>query len=475
MHDSEDVIHPLSLKVYNYMIPRKDMVQLPVFPLTVNLFNFVHWIYNDEFIENHLNYMLIREVIGGHVPSAGVGTALSRNAIMTLNQNNNGIFPVSTHTEDYSLSLQIHRLNLNAIFMTQTIEKIVLKKKFIFFGKQVYRTVREHVVTRSLFPTTYWAAVRQRSRWTYGISLQEWQHSHWKGKSVTKLTFFRDRKGLISNFIAGYGYLVFLYWAIIWALHFQYPTLRCLNFFTEKNYWVSSLLFLTVIFMLNRILQRAIATSRIYWILPGLLSIPRAVVGNIINLHSTYYSLKMFFGGVIKKKATAWNKTKNVFPTNEQLGYQRHRLGDWLVHKGTLSIENLKQALKIQQRTHEKIGVILLKNRWITKNDFIHTLTEHGLTHEINWLDHRILMPDEISHLSRQDYLSLIQAQILPISSTPYSMHFVVHSSLPAEIKFALRKKYYPLKIYFSTVDSHIIRVLGYRFYLWIQENQRRF
>src|SRR5206468_12349864 len=45
MQDSEDIIHPLSFKLYNFLIPKKDMVQIPVFPLEVSLWHFTHWVY----------------------------------------------------------------------------------------------------------------------------------------------------------------------------------------------------------------------------------------------------------------------------------------------------------------------------------------------------------------------------------------------------------------------------------------------
>jgi adsorption protein B len=35
IHDSEDVIHPYSLLVYNYLIPRKEMLQIPVSPMAL--------------------------------------------------------------------------------------------------------------------------------------------------------------------------------------------------------------------------------------------------------------------------------------------------------------------------------------------------------------------------------------------------------------------------------------------------------
>ena len=46
MQDSEDIIHPLSLKLFNYLIPPKAMVQIPVFPIEseTNFKNFFKYI-----------------------------------------------------------------------------------------------------------------------------------------------------------------------------------------------------------------------------------------------------------------------------------------------------------------------------------------------------------------------------------------------------------------------------------------------
>ena len=43
MHDSEDIIHPMSLKIINYFVPDYDMVQLPVFPLEVPHHEVIEW------------------------------------------------------------------------------------------------------------------------------------------------------------------------------------------------------------------------------------------------------------------------------------------------------------------------------------------------------------------------------------------------------------------------------------------------
>src|SRR5581483_9135422 len=61
LHDVEDVIHPLSFAIYNWLLPAKDMIQVPVLPLERPWYKFVAWTYADEFCEHHLKDMVVRE------------------------------------------------------------------------------------------------------------------------------------------------------------------------------------------------------------------------------------------------------------------------------------------------------------------------------------------------------------------------------------------------------------------------------
>ena len=76
MEDSEDIIHPLTLNLFNYLIPRKDMVQLTVLPLPAKWYRFTEGHYADEFSENHYKNLVVREFLSGSVPSAGGGLRL---------------------------------------------------------------------------------------------------------------------------------------------------------------------------------------------------------------------------------------------------------------------------------------------------------------------------------------------------------------------------------------------------------------
>src|SRR3989344_6249567 len=110
LHDSEDIIHPHSLRVFNYLICYlgKDMVQLPVLPLEQPAWDLVHWTYADEFAENHLRHMIAREEVGSFVPSAGVGTAYRRESLEVLQHYHQRVFHPDSLTEDYSSAIELH-------------------------------------------------------------------------------------------------------------------------------------------------------------------------------------------------------------------------------------------------------------------------------------------------------------------------------------------------------------------------------
>ena len=51
MHDAEDVIHPYELQLFNYLLDRMDLIQLPVYSFQRGIGEFVAGTYMDEFAE----------------------------------------------------------------------------------------------------------------------------------------------------------------------------------------------------------------------------------------------------------------------------------------------------------------------------------------------------------------------------------------------------------------------------------------
>ena len=410
-HDAEDVIHPLSLKLYNYLIPRKDMIQIPVFPLEVSHSYTTHWTYNDEFAENHTKIMLSREVMGGLVPSAGVGTAFARTAIEKLSHKTGGIvFDVTSLTEDYHVSLEIHLLKLKTIFLTQRIERTQMKKKWYFFGELVPKKVYELVATRALYPSRYMAAVRQRARWITGITLQEWRNTGWPGTIATRYTLFHDRKTLITHFINFVAYILFIYWLIYYLAGAKPTIAKLLRLYPEVYY----LILACTLMMCLRLFYRAWATYRIYGIMSAILSIPRSVYSNLINFHALIRAYRGFFWGS-KTESTKWDKTKNTFPTKSTLRKYTKKLGDLLLENRTITTEQLLEALALQKKTNKKLGKILVEKYAVSPEDILFML---GKQFNMDIIDHShfpTLSPSELD-LSEENYNWLINHQIFPIA-----------------------------------------------------------
>src|SRR5690606_31972027 len=75
LHDAEDVVHGDEIRLFDRMIDRFALVQLPVLPLRGQ----GNWVaraiadhYCDEFSETHSKVLTVREALGASIPSAGV-------------------------------------------------------------------------------------------------------------------------------------------------------------------------------------------------------------------------------------------------------------------------------------------------------------------------------------------------------------------------------------------------------------------
>lgn len=379
-HDSEDIIHPMSFKLYNYLCPEKEMIQIPVFPLAYNIWNFTHWLYADEFSENHTKDIIVREAVHGHVPSAGVGTAFTRHALKILEDPETGTpFSTDSLTEDYRTSLALRVHQLKQVFVTQKISRMKWQPRGFFRKGYVQKPIKEYIATRALFPTEYSKAVRQKARWIIGIVFQEWRHTQWPKEWIIRFTLAHDRKAFITHFINGFGYFVFLFWIIYSQLTYSNPAYPSLQEQFNLHPWVWWLIIIVTLIMLERMVQRMIAIRRVYGWIPALLSIPRTFYGNILNLHAVMRAYHVYFltpKCQASSKQPAWDKTDHHFPGSHILTPYRIKLGDLLLAKGAIQQAQLDEAVMEQQKTGERLGETLSRLKLMSKHDLLDILSE---------------------------------------------------------------------------------------------------
>jgi len=350
-HDAEDMIHPEELRWINYYAARFDFIQTPVLALRTPFFALTHGVYCDEFAEYHTRDMSVRPLLGGFVPSSGVGTGYRRDALDKLARSaSNKIFEPEALTEDYENGLRLFRLGCSQTFVP--LVHPVGSKDF--------------VATREFFPQTWTAAMRQRTRWVMGIALQTWERHGWKGKPGEVYWLWRDRKGLLANPLSLLANLVFVYGLAtgIWQRASPLSAELC---------WA------TLAIQCVRIAVRMACVTRVYGFVFAL-GVPfRAVYANALNVAATFNAVARYAIARARKRPLKWLKTEHTYPNRAALLSHKRRLGEILVASGALSARAIKDALETQQ-PGVLLGEHLVLNGQLTEDSLYEALSfQQGL------------------------------------------------------------------------------------------------
>jgi len=398
MHDSEDIIHPLELKLFNWLIPRKDMVQIPVIPLEMPSSHWTAGTYLDEFAENHQKDLLVRERLTKVIPSAGVGTGLGRALLDELARSRkNQLFNINSLTEDYEFGFNLLPLHRKAILARLMVERTQQVTRGWWTKQRELVQVREPVAVREFFPDTFRLAVRQKSRWVLGISLQGWKNVGWQKGFWSRYMLYRDRKSLVTNPINALGYCVLSYWLCLSIVRHWEPGTSSLVI----SNWVWQVILIDTALMLHRMLERMVAVYRVASLKQALLSIPRAVIGNAINFCATAVAVKQFFWAKRTGKKVVWQKTAHVFPSTEQLREYRRRLGDLLLENRLVNVTQLREALEVQQQSGQRLGQVLTRLGYISEEDLLAVVGKQLGVPTFS-VDHRMVDSEWLKKLPRQ-------------------------------------------------------------------------
>ena len=315
MHDSEDIVHPLSLKLFNYLMPRMGMVQLPVLPLQTRLRDFTSGHYIDEFCEFHSKNLVVREFLSHTMPCAGVGCAFSREVFETfVEADPDNLFNVESLTEDYEFGLRLRDYSWKAIFVNKALKRTVVETD-PNSGEERRSKVSDYVATRELFPNKLSAAVRQKSRWVIGIALQGWRNLGWRGTWAARYAFLQDRKCLLGNHLNMAGYAPLGCLLLLWIPTVVDPGRYSFPVLVTTGSWLWYILWVDLVFLLNRLVHRSFFVWRIYGWKQGLCSIPRAIWGNVINFLAVVRAVYLYGRYLLTRKPIGWDKTGHVFPS----------------------------------------------------------------------------------------------------------------------------------------------------------------
>ncbi len=403
-HDAEDIVHPKALKLINRLIGEYDMVQIPVFPLETPLKNFTHGTYCDEFAEYQVKDIYTRQCLGGFVPAAGVGTAFRREALDEIAAlYRNQIYNVNTLTEDYDIGLKFKRHDKRQILVRKALPLVGRngngngrrannhgnrnangrngRRNGKSNGNSHSANRRngngakfEFIATREYFPHSFRHAVRQKSRWVMGISLQGWEQQGWRGPLRHAYWYWRDRKGLVGNVVTLLSNFLFLYCLLLWLVSQAFHTgWRLANAFPPGGFawWLVAI---NTAFIFERLFYKMYAVRKIYGGRQAWGAVFRTPWANLINFAATVEALRTYFRAKALRAEVKWEKTSHAFPTLEQLMEYKRRLGELLLENRLVNALQLEQALETQGETGERLGEALIRLGYLTENDFTRML-----------------------------------------------------------------------------------------------------
>lgn len=286
LHDAEDVVHTDELRLLSVMIERFDMVQLPVRPLMNQNSQWIAGHYADEFAESHGKYLIAREALGAAVPSAGVGCAFSRDILERIAAERGGtVFDPNSLTEDYEIGLRIADLGGRTVFVRMQDAE----------GKLV--CTQEH------FPDTLDASVRQKARWMTGIALAGWDRMGWRGGLTENWMRLHDRRAPLSAAVLFAAYVSTILYGMELLFHWlagQEPL--------SPSPLLRTILAITFMLMIWRLLFRSWITGRTYGWRQGLMAMPRAIIANFIALLAARRAM-MTYVRQIRGGGIIWDKT----------------------------------------------------------------------------------------------------------------------------------------------------------------------
>ncbi len=292
LHDAEDIVHSCELRIFDRLIERFDLIQLPVLPLIDGGSRWIAGHYADEFAEAHAKAMVVREALGAGLPSAGVGCAFSREMLGRIASARGGApFDADSLTEDYELGLRVAEAGGRGAFVRMPVGK----------GGPL-------VAVRAHFPATLHEAAAQKARWMTGIALAGWDRMGWRGGIAERWMRVRDRRAPLAALALVAAYAALILWAGLALAGW-----RAGRSPTPFPVALTMLMLVNAALLCWRLATRAAIVGATYGWREGLRAIPRAIVANVITIMAARRALASYL--VMRSTGEArWDKTSHRFP-----------------------------------------------------------------------------------------------------------------------------------------------------------------
>jgi hypothetical protein len=175
--------------------------------------------------------------------------------------------------------------------------------------------------------------------------------------------------------------------------------------------------------LLYRGSQNMISVNRIYGLRQALFALPRAVVGNLINITATIRATFMYLAHELFKRPIVWTKTVQVFPDEQELSEYTKSIEDLLVEEGLVTREQIMRTLQMAKSGSTPFS--LMRLGLLDEKQFTDIWSKHsGL--KVRFLNPYELPVELLQQFSEKESL---EAGALPIEQKPN--HIVIAFAEP--------------------------------------------
>ncbi len=292
LHDSEDVIDPRTFDIYAAYAAEHDFIQVPVFSLNRGKGAHVASTYMDEFAERHTREMIVRDAVGASIPSAGVGTCMTKRLVQHFLKTRGQVLMSGAVTEDYILGIEAKRAGFRSAFAAVSANA---------------DEGLDFVATREFFPKTLAASIKQKTRWVYGINFEAMEKLGWRGDFWDCYFFVRDRKGMITNFLPPISLILLGLMLLGYTDHsYIHPEI--------EPFFVASV-WLNLVALIVRYVIRVAACRNVYGVFDWIGVAVRWPLSVFINMMAVYGAWKIYLGeSKFATKPIVWSKTTHEIP-----------------------------------------------------------------------------------------------------------------------------------------------------------------
>jgi len=453
-------------------------------PTLANFFeNITTGTYADEFAENHYTTMRNRCNLGVFVPSAGTGYVISKKLLDSFADED--VLPRDSLTEDYRLALTFFEKGLHTYYVLERVPRV----------REDNTIVWDYIATRSMFPNTFKTAVKQKCRWVLGITMQSVSfRAIMKNKQLSlaaRYSLYKDQKSKISNLFSFIGYPVLIYFLVSLFVPNMTPI-----FPKYSPSWYMSLG--VMVLMFERQIFRGFAIYNVYGLrslffaclFPPIISL-RVIWGNMINLVATIHAYKQsIFGNqnvaapkaeapgkkqpvipATGAKKLAWAKTDHSFLDESTLMRYRRRLGDVLVEKGYLSLNQLKHALQDTDGRGRLMGTYLLDKKIIEEEQLLTALSQINAK---TYVDIGSLDQYDLNQFAKTfDEKLLDELLVVPLLKTGEGFVVAFCENSSKDAKAILQEKYH-IEVMMVLMSERGVRKAIFKMYHPITQKQQK-